>query len=108
MEMQTSVQSTTICKNPSTDKDTTRVSKTMISSDMQVIYDTINVQPPEQNADIYENPSANDIEMTKAGTPNPVQLRAKENPYSFDTSTENTPTLCTADHDDDCDRVTHL
>ena len=74
----------------------------MMSSNMHVIYDTINTQPQEQNADIHENPSANDVEMTKAGIANPmynVQLRAKENPYSFDTSTENTPTLCTADHD---------
>ena len=70
---------------------------------MHVKYDTINVQPQEQNADIYKNPSANDVEMTK-GITNPmytVQLRANENPYSFDTSTENTPTLCTADHDNE-------
>jgi len=96
--MHTSVQGTAICENPSTDKDA-KVSETMISNDTNVAYDTINTQPQKQNADIHENSSA---EMIKAGLPNPmyaVQLIAKENPYSFDTSTENTSTLCTADHD---------
>ena len=77
--MHESVQGIIICENPSTDKDTT-ISETIISNDMNVTYDTRNTQPQEQNADIHENPSAYDVEMTKTGIPNPmyaVQLIAK-------------------------------
>ena len=97
--MQSSTQSATVHENPSTAKDAMKLSETSMSD--HVIYDTIKPQPLEQSACIHENPSASNKELKTVGITNPmysVKLRAAENPYSFDASTESTPTHCTADY----------
>ena len=96
IEMQSSMQNSTIHKNPSAEKDVTELEETAMSD--HVIYCTINSQPQEQNAELHENPSG---KVQQVGISNPmysVQLRAIENHYSFDSSTENIPTYCTADY----------
>ena len=93
-----SIQNATMHENPSTAKDAT-ISETTMSD--HVIYDTINPQPQEQSACIHENRSTSNEELKTVGITNPMysaQLRATENPYSFDVSTESTPTHCTADY----------
>ena len=53
---------------------------------------------PGQNDVIYENPSADDEEVTKAEISNPTstfQPTAIENPYTLDVSTENTSSTTT-------------
>ena len=96
--MQSSMQNATVHENPSTIKDATKLSETSMSD--HVIYDTIKPQPQEQSACIHENPSASNEELKITGITNPMysaQLRATENPYLLDASTENGPTHCTAD-----------
>ena len=97
--MQSSIQTTAIRVNPSTEKDEAKLSDTTMSD--HVIYDTINTQPQEQNTCINEGPSVIDEEAANAGIPNPMyddRLRVIENPYSLDASTGDTPTHCTADY----------
>ena len=94
VEMQSSTQNDTMYENP-TAKDATKLSETAMSD--HVIYDTINPQPQEQSACIHENPSASNEELKITGITNPMysaQLRATENPYLLDASTESTPTHC--------------
>ena len=96
-----SVQVTAIHVNPSTENDEAKLSDTTMSD--HVIYDTIKIQPQERSTCLHEGPSVNDEndeEAVNVGIPNPMyddQLRAKENPYSFDVSTGDTPTDCTAE-----------
>ena len=97
--MQSSIQISTIHVNPSTEKDAAKLSDTTMSD--HVIYDTVKSHPQKQNTCIHEGPSVNDEEAVNTGVPNPLyddQLRATENPYSFDASTGDAPSHCTADH----------
>ena len=88
--MQSSIHNATLHENCSTEKDEAKLSKTTLSD--HGINDTGNSQPHEQDACINENPSVSNEAIYN------VHLRATENPYSFDVSTEGTPTPCTADH----------
>ena len=97
--MQSVTQCIAIHGNLSADKDVTKVSETAMSD--HALYDTINPQPQQQSVSIHVNPSASDEDVKTIGIPNPMynaQVRATENPYSFDTCTENAPTHCTADY----------
>ena len=97
--MQSSIQISGIHVNPSTEKDEAKLSDTTMPDN--IIYDTINTQPHEQNTCINEGPSVNSEEAVNAGIPNPVyndQIRAVENPCFLDASTGDSPTHCTADH----------
>ena len=88
----------TVHENISTPKDSTELSETTMSD--HVIHDTINPQSQDQNACVHESPVID--EVLKGGISNTmcIQLRgrATENPYSFDTSTEDNPAHCIAEN----------
>ena len=78
------------------EKDGIKLSETTLSENPDSMH-ACETSPGQTNA-VYENPSADDEEITKAEISNPAstfQPKARENPYVLDTSTDNTSSTTT-------------